>query len=108
MTSSRLLDGGMLNHMILYATAMMEMKSAMGLIVAAPTAGSCGTLPGTCVGAADFLGLEETEIVKGLLDAVGRRIPIELRCTALGGLAVARTSQEIEKRLKALRKGQAL
>jgi L-serine dehydratase len=69
MTNRRLLDGGMLNHMVLYVTAMMEMKSAMGVIVAAPTAGSCGTLPGACLGAADFLDLDETEIARALLAA---------------------------------------
>ncbi len=31
---------------------MMEVKSSMGVIVAAPTAGSCGALPGAVLGAA--------------------------------------------------------
>ena len=65
----RLLDGGMLNLMTLYATAMMEVKSAMGLIVAAPTAGACGVLPGACLGAADFLNLPDDDVIKGLLSA---------------------------------------
>ncbi len=69
MEANKLLDGGMLNRMVLYATAMMEVKSAMGVIVAAPTAGSCGTLPGVCIGAAEFLDLGEKEIAKGLLAA---------------------------------------
>ena len=37
--SGRLLDIGILNQIILYVTALMEVKSAMGVIVAAPTAG---------------------------------------------------------------------
>ncbi|MEE4261572.1 MAG: L-serine ammonia-lyase, iron-sulfur-dependent, subunit alpha [Desulfobacteraceae bacterium] len=69
MEAHKLLDGGMLNRMVLYATAMMEVKSAMGVIVAAPTAGSCGVLPGACIGAAEFLDLGEKEIAKGLLAA---------------------------------------
>lgn len=69
MGEGRLLDGGMLNRMILYATAVMETKSAMGLIVAAPTAGSCGVLPGACLGAADALGIHVEGIVKALLAA---------------------------------------
>ena len=69
MNANRLLDGGMLNRMILYTSAMMEVKSAMGVVVAAPTAGSCGTLPGACLGAADSMGLEETEIARALLAA---------------------------------------
>ncbi len=40
MDASALLDGGMLNRMILYTIAVMETKSSTGLIVAAPTAGS--------------------------------------------------------------------
>ena len=34
---------------------MMEMKSSMGVIVAAPTAGSCGALPGAILGVSDAL-----------------------------------------------------
>lgn len=64
-----LLDAGILNRMILYATAMMEVKSAMGIIVAAPTAGACGCLPGACIGAAHGMGLTDDEMVKGLLAA---------------------------------------
>lgn len=65
----RLLDGGILNQIILYVTAMMEVKSAMGVIVAAPTAGACAGLPGACIGAAHAMGLAEDEIVKGMLAA---------------------------------------
>ncbi|MEI6874767.1 MAG: L-serine ammonia-lyase, iron-sulfur-dependent, subunit alpha, partial [Spirochaetota bacterium] len=64
-----LLDGGMLNLIILYVTAMMEMKSSMGLIVAAPTAGSCGGLPGACIGAATSMGLSVDDMAKAMLSA---------------------------------------
>ncbi|MBW1696790.1 MAG: L-serine ammonia-lyase, iron-sulfur-dependent, subunit alpha [Deltaproteobacteria bacterium] len=69
MENRKLLEAGMLNTMILYAAATMEAKSAMGVIVAAPTAGSCGVLPGACLGAADFLNLPREDIVKALLAA---------------------------------------
>ncbi len=56
-------DGGLLNRMILYVTAFMEVKSSMGVIVAAPTAGACGALPGACLALAHRLaGLEVGEI----------------------------------------------
>lgn len=57
----RLLDGGALNRIILNVSAMMEVKSSMGVIVAAPTAGACAALPGSVVGMADFMrkGIEE-------------------------------------------------
>ncbi len=41
MTSGHLLDGGALNRVVLYVSALMEVKSALGAIVAAPTAGAC-------------------------------------------------------------------
>jgi L-serine dehydratase len=69
MDEGRLLDGGMLNRIILYVTAMMEMKSAMGVIVAAPTAGSCGGLPGAVIGAASEMGLSLEEMTRGMLAA---------------------------------------
>ena len=57
------------NRMSLYTTAMMDVKSSMGVIVAAPTAGSCGTLPGALFGAASYLNKNEDEIVEALLAA---------------------------------------
>ncbi|MEQ9424137.1 MAG: L-serine ammonia-lyase, iron-sulfur-dependent, subunit alpha [Cyclobacteriaceae bacterium] len=65
--SKELLDGGMLNKIIMYTSAMMEIKSSMGVFVAAPTAGSCGALPGAIFGAAHHLNATEDQIVKALL-----------------------------------------
>jgi len=69
MEGSGLLNAGMLNTMILYVTALMEVKSAMGVIVAAPTAGACGALPGAIIGAADGLECPEEDIVGAFLAA---------------------------------------
>jgi len=69
MENHQLLDGGMLNQIILYVTAMMEVKSSMGVIVAAPTAGSCGGLPGACIGAASAMGLSLEETTHSMLAA---------------------------------------
>jgi len=65
----QLLDGGMLNQIILYVTAMMEVKSSMGVIVAAPTAGACAGLPGACIGAASAMGLSLAEMTRAMLAA---------------------------------------
>jgi len=81
MDRNSLLEGGILNQIILYVTATMETKSAMGIIVAAPTAGSCGTLPGVCFGTADAMGLSEDDIVKALLAAGMIGIFISARST---------------------------
>lgn len=67
--AGRLLDAGMLNRMIAYITALMEAKSALKVIVAAPTAGSCGGLPGACLGAADAMRLPEDAKVRAMLAA---------------------------------------
>ena len=67
MGAGELLDAGMLNRIVLYVTALMEVKSAMGAIVAAPTAGACAALPGACVAAADHLELGDTHVAEGML-----------------------------------------
>ncbi len=65
----RLFGGDANNAIIMYVSATMEVKSSMGVIVAAPTAGSCGALPGAVFGTAHSLGLSEDEIVKAMLAA---------------------------------------
>lgn len=67
MNDGMLLDAGALNRIILYVTAMMEVKSSMGVIVAMPTAGACATLPGTIVGMAEELHLGEDAMAHALL-----------------------------------------
>jgi L-serine dehydratase len=67
--AGQLLEVGILNRIILYVTALMEVKSAMGVIVAAPTAGACGGLPGAVLAAAETMGCDEEKIAKALLAA---------------------------------------
>ncbi len=67
MESGRLLDSGILNRMILYVTALMEVKSAMGVFVAAPTAGACGGLPGACLGAAQAMDRSQEDTARAML-----------------------------------------
>ncbi len=45
MKGGRLLDAGALNRIVLYVSALMEVKSSMGIIVAAPTAGAARHCP---------------------------------------------------------------
>ena len=67
MNNRQLIDGGVLNQIILYTTALMESKSSMGVIVAAPTAGACGGLPGACIGAASALNHTKEEVTRAML-----------------------------------------
>jgi len=69
MKAGRLLDGGALNRIVLYVTALMEVKSSMGVIVAAPTAGACAALPGAVIGMAEAMHLDEDEMAKAMLAA---------------------------------------
>jgi L-serine dehydratase len=67
MKAGQLLDGGALNRIILYVTSLMEVKSSMGVIIAAPTAGACAALPGAVVATAESMGLDEEAMAKALL-----------------------------------------
>lgn len=69
MEGKKLIDGDVLNRIIMYVSAIMEVKSSMGVIVAAPTAGSCGAMPGAVLGVADSLGLSDEETNKALMVA---------------------------------------
>ena len=69
MNAGRLLDGGALNRIILYVTALMEVKSSMGVIVAAPTAGACAALPGAVIAMAESMDKDEEDMAKAMLAA---------------------------------------
>lgn len=69
MDQGRLIDGGVVNQIVLYTTALMEVKSSMGVIVAAPTAGACAALPATCLALGETLQLSDQDIAKGMLAA---------------------------------------
>ena len=69
MKEGRLLDGGALNRIVLYVTALMEVKSSMGVIVAAPTAGACAALPGAVIALAVAMGQDEEAMARAMLAA---------------------------------------
>ncbi len=54
-----------------YAMAVNEENARMGRIVAAPTAGSAGTIPGALIGVADHLGLPDERLVMPMVLAAG-------------------------------------
>ena len=69
LATDKLVGGETNNRIIMYVSAIMEVKSSMGVIVAAPTAGSCGALPGALFGTAHSMKLHEDEIIKAMLAA---------------------------------------
>lgn len=55
-----------------YAMAINEVSASMGLIVAAPTAGGCGVLPGAILSAAEALGCcDDSEVMVDALLSAG-------------------------------------
>jgi len=63
------LPSPLLNRAARLVTAVMQAKSAMLPIVAAPTAGSCGCLPGTLLALGEEMGLTEESLIQALLTA---------------------------------------
>ena len=49
--------------------AVLEVNASMGLIVAAPTAGSSGVVPGVLLAMQDEHGLSDEKLYQGLLNA---------------------------------------
>ena len=68
-TNNNLLGSGLHNQIIRYVSVLMEVKSSMGVIVAAPTAGSCGVMPGAVFATAHYMSVHKHEIVKAMLTA---------------------------------------
>ena len=61
--------GSVLSKAIAYSMAVLEVNASMGLIVAAPTAGSAGVLPGVVLALRDAQKLSDDALLKGLLNA---------------------------------------
>lgn len=66
------------------ALSCSEVNAAMGRIVAAPTAGSCGIMPASIISAGEQLGKSEDELVKALFTASGVGIIIAKNATMAG------------------------
>ncbi|SHJ60768.1 L-serine dehydratase [Anaerobranca californiensis DSM 14826] len=54
---------------VAYSMAMAEVNASMGKIVATPTAGSCGILPGVLLSISEAKKLEDEKVVKSLFTA---------------------------------------
>lgn len=63
------ITGDILSKAITYSMAVLEQNASMGLIVAAPTAGSAGVLPGLMLAMEKVYFLPEKRILDGLFNA---------------------------------------
>ena len=61
--------GTVISKAISYAVGVLEVNASMGLIVAAPTAGSSGVMPGTMLAIQEEYGFSDEQIVKALFNA---------------------------------------
>lgn len=69
--SGRLVGGELLNRIILYALAVAQYNAGLGRIVACPTAGSCGVVPGAVLPIAEELGCDDDRVIDALLVMAG-------------------------------------
>lgn len=68
------------------AMAAKEVNSCMGRVVAAPTAGASGILPGVLVTVQELHGLTDRQILEGLLVAAGIALIIEQNASLAGAV----------------------
>lgn len=80
------LQSPLLRRVAAYAMAVNEENARMHRIVAAPTAGSAGIIPGVLLGVADHLGRGDDELVRPLVTAGGIGLVLA-RHTTLSGAA---------------------
>lgn len=83
-SSGNTLTGEFIVKAMARAVACSEVNAAMGKIVAAPTAGSCGILPAVIITAGEKLKKNEDELVKALFTASGVGILIAKNATLSG------------------------
>jgi L-serine dehydratase len=94
------------NRIIANVSALMESKSAMEVVVAVPTAGSCGTVGGSLRAVSEFYGSTEKELIKayfaaGIVGAYFAQGPgfsaeehgCQVECGAASGMAAAGIAQ---------------
>ena len=67
--SNETICGTLLSKAIAYSMGVLEVNASMGLIVAAPTAGSAGVLPGVLLALQEEKGLSDKTLYHGLLNA---------------------------------------
>lgn len=61
--------GNVLTKALIYSQAVLEVNASMGVIVAAPTAGSAGVLPSVLFALKEEFGLSDETLVNGLFTA---------------------------------------
>jgi L-serine dehydratase len=79
--AGRLALGGLHTRAAVRALAVMHVNGGMGVVCAAPTAGSAGTVPAVAVTLAQELGLSQNEVALALLAAGAVGVIVAARAT---------------------------
>lgn len=80
------LSGRAVGMAVARALAVMENNGSMRCVVAAPTAGACGVLPGAFLSVAEERGIGDGAIVDGLLVAAAVGVLVAMRAPISGAL----------------------
>ena len=78
------MTGSFMTGAMARAIAVSEYNAAMGKIVAAPTAGSCGIMPGCLVSVMKERGIAREKILRGMFTAAGFGMVIAKRASVSG------------------------
>ena len=78
------MTGSFMTGAMARALAISEYNAAMGKIVAAPTAGSCGIMPGCLVSVMKERGIAREKILRGMFTAAGFGMVIAKRASVSG------------------------
>lgn len=76
--------GPLVSKAITYAVGVLEVNASMGLIVAAPTAGSSGVIPGVLCAAQEEYNMEDAVIIQALYTAAAVGYLITRNATTAG------------------------
>lgn len=78
--------GPQFQKMLAYSIAAKEVNSCMGRVVAAPTAGASGIMPGILTIVQELHGLPDEKVYRGMLVAAGIALIIEQRASIAGAV----------------------
>ncbi|AWB10586.1 L-serine dehydratase [Thermodesulfobium acidiphilum] len=78
--------GKIVEKAICYALSVSEVNACMGLVVACPTAGSCGILPGAVLSVSEEMNVPDEKVVLSLFTAAGIGMVIGKNATLSGAV----------------------
>jgi L-serine dehydratase len=87
--------GRLVAKAIAYSIAVLEENSRMGVIVAAPTAGAAGMVPGTLLAISEERGFDDAKTVRGLVVAGGFGALVAARAELSGAAGGCQAEQGV-------------